>query len=420
MANTDAIKAFYQAAGTVLVEAKSLMAQWEGKEMPADVRTQVDGLLDQCQQKQSEAQLLERADKLDVDLNELVAANGRLATPLRLEQQARGRGGSGPVGVGGKSADQLSVEGKAFEIYLRTGSQAPPEIKAALNIGTDAQGGYLTPTEYGESITRALYDLSILRMAGARVVPLTSDDTRMPTVSASTAAVLSNEASGFNEVEPTFGEVAFSPYKYTRLAKASDEMVADARFPLWDAILKPDFAQAFAAAENTAFTTGTGSSQPQGVVTGATSGLVLANGTSQVTTITSADSIIDLYHAVDYKYRPHASWMLNDATLKIVRKFKDTTNQYIWQPSLQAGQPDMILGRPVFSNPNMAVPAAGAKTVLFGDFSYFWIGDRAGLQIKVLMELYAGTGQIGFRAYKRLDSHVMLGAAIMYLQQAAS
>ncbi len=400
----ERIRGLYDEAGAALAEAKALLGQYEGKEMPQEVATQFDRLMDQVDGKQAEARRLEGLLGRERALRE-IDEQKRLDAPLR----AQGRGGP-----------QLSPEAKAFEIYLRMGESAPGEVKAALNIGTDAQGGYLTPTEYSNAVVRELYELSVLRQAGARIIPLSSDSMKAPTITATSAAVLTSEASAFDEKEPTFGETTFTPYKYTRLAKASDEMVSDSRFPLWDAILKPDFVQAFAAAENTAFTTGTGSSQPEGVVTGATVGVTLANGTSQVSTIASADSLIDLYHALDHKYRARAKWMLNDATLKIIRKFQDANDQYIWQPGLAAGQPDTILGRPVVINPSMATPAANAKTILFGDFSYFWIGDREGLQIKVLQELYAGSGQVGFRAYKRFDSHVMLAGAIQALKQAAS
>jgi HK97 family phage major capsid protein len=228
----------------------------------------------------------------------------------------------------------------------------------------------------------------------------------------SAAAVLTAEAASFDEKEPTFGEVTFVPYKYTKLVKASDETLNDSRIPIMD-IVGQDATQAFAAAENAAFTTGTGSSQPQGVVTGASAG-VTAAATGAIT----ADEVIGLYHSLADLYRMNAVWMMNDATLKAIRVLKDTTNQYLWSPGLATGEPSTLLGRPVYINNSMATMATGVKSVLFGDMSYYWIADFSGMEMKRLNELYAANGQVGFTWYSRFDAHVMLSAAIKVITQA--
>jgi HK97 family phage major capsid protein len=310
-----------------------------------------------------------------------------------------------------KSKDQeLAV--KAFEHYARTG-EVTKSLKAAYTEGTSSTGGYLVPIQYSNDLVIQRRYLSILRAAGAKVIKVQGTNSfKVPTLTDSTAAILTSEAGAFSEVEATFGEVPFVPYKYTKLVKASDEVLNDSRIPLMD-IIGPDATQAFAAAENTAFTTGTGSSQPQGVVTGASAG-VTAAGVAAIT----ADEVIDLYHSLADLYRMNAVWMMSDTALKLIRKLKDTTNQYLWSPGLAAGEPSTILGRPVYINNSMAVPATGVKSVLFGDLSYFWIADFGGEEMKRLNELYAGTGQIGFRWYSRFDSHVMLSAALKVLTQA--
>lgn len=306
-----------------------------------------------------------------------------------------------------------AAEMKAFEAYARTGERNNKHLKAALNEGTAGQGGYLVPVRYSNEMVTARRYLSILRAAGAKVIKVDGTNSfKVPTMTDSAAAVLTAEAAAFDQKEPTFGEVTFVPYKYTKLVKASDESVADSRIPIMD-IVTQDANQAFAAAENAAFTTGTGSSQPQGVVTGASAG-VTAAGTAVIT----ADEVIDLYHSLADLYRQNAVWMMNDATLKLIRKLKDTTNQYLWSPGLASGEPSTILGRPVYINNSMAAPATGVKSVLFGDLSYFWIADFAGMEMKRLNELYAGNGQVGFTWFNRIDSHVMLSAALKVLTQA--
>lgn len=112
-------------------------------------------------------------------------------------------------------------------------------------------------------------------------------------------------------------------------------------------------------------------------------------------------------------------WVLNDSTMKIIRKLKDGSGQYLWQPALKDGEANTILGRPYFTSPYAPAVAAGAKSVLFGDLNYYWIGDREGITFRRLNELYAGNGQVGFLASKRLDGKTVLPEAIKVLQQHA-
>jgi HK97 family phage major capsid protein len=108
----------------------------------------------------------------------------------------------------------------------------------------------------------------------------------------------------------------------------------------------------------------------------------------------------------------------NDSTIKLVRKLKDTTNQYLWQPGLQAGEPDTLLGKPVYADPDMPAATTGLVSALFGDFSYYWIRDVNGIAFQRLNELYAENGQVGFRAYHRTDGKLLNTAAVKKLTQA--
>ena len=113
-------------------------------------------------------------------------------------------------------------------------------------------------------------------------------------------------------------------------------------------------------------------------------------------------------------------WVLNDSTIKAIRKLKDNNGQYLWQPSLAAGTPDMILGRPIKTSAYMPAMAAGAKTIAFGDFSYYWIADRQGRSFKRLNELFAASGQVGFLASQRVDGKMILAEAVKVLVQKAA
>ena len=134
----------------------------------------------------------------------------------------------------------------------------------------------------------------------------------------------------------------------------------------------------------------------------------------------TADEIIDLFYSLKAPYRKNAVWILNDATIKAIRKLKDNNGNYLWQPSLTAGTPDTILGRPVYTSSYVPTIAAGAKTIAFGDFSYYWIADRAGRNFKKLTELYAANDQTGFVATQRVDGKLILPEAIKVLKMKAT
>jgi len=385
------------------------------REKRANLIEQAREILDRADAEKRELSAEERGqyDRIDQEIDRLAEEIARVEKQESRERELALRDVAA-ARVGAERVTQPRDEIRAFEAYLRSGV-VPAELRAALNEGTPAQGGYLVPTEYSDQLVQGLQDQSILRQAGARVIRMTALSMKVPTLTNTSAAVLTTEGSAYDEAEPTVGQIDVTAYKFTRLAKVSDELLADAMFDVWGNILMPDFAQAFAKAENAAFTTGTGSGQPQGVVTGATVGKAAASASA-----ITADDLIELYHSLDYRHRQNAIWMMNDAVMMAVRKLKDSTNQYLWQPGLAAGQPDRLLGRPVITNNNMATIAASAKTVLFGDFAYYWIFDRQDLTIARLNELYAANGQVGFRAFKRFDGHVMLSSAFRVLQQASA
>ena len=110
--------------------------------------------------------------------------------------------------------------------------------------------------------------------------------------------------------------------------------------------------------------------------------------------------------------------MVNDSTVKAIRKLKDNNGQYIWQAALKDGDHDTLLGRPILTSPYMPEIGTGTKPVMFGDLSYYWIGDRQGITFKRLNERYADVGQVGFLASKRLDGKLTLPEAIKVLKMA--
>ena len=225
-----------------------------------------------------------------------------------------------------------------------------------------------------------------------------------------------DEEGAYQESDEAFGQVNLDAHKLGTLVKVSEELLQDSAFDL-EGYLTSEFIRRMNVAEETAFLTGNGTGKPTGILN-ATGGGQVGVTTAGATALT-ADEIIDLFYSLKGPYRDNAIWILNDSTVKAIRKLKKGDGEYLWQPAIKDGQVNTILGRPYYTSSAMPEIAASAKTIIFGDLSYYWIGDRQGISYKRLNELYAGNGQVGFLASKRLDGKTVLPEAIKILQQHA-
>lgn len=296
-------------------------------------------------------------------------------------------------------------------------SKAPlPSVVNALQEGTDSEGGYLVPDEYERTLVEALEEENMFRQL-TKVIRTSSGDRKIPVVATKGTASWIDEEGAYTESDDSFGQVSIGAYKVGTMIKVSEELLNDSVFDLESYIAK-EFARRIGAKEEEAFFTGDGSGKPLGILAatgGAETGVTAASSTA-----VTADELMDLFYSLKSPYRKKAVWVLNDSTIKAVRKLKDSTGQYLWQPSLVAGTPDTLLGRPVKTSAYMPVIAAGAKTIAFGDFSYYWIADRQGRSFKRLNELYAANGQVGFLGFQRVDGKLVLSEAVKVLAQKAS
>ena len=141
--------------------------------------------------------------------------------------------------------------------------------------------------------------------------------------------------------------------------------------------------------------------------------------TTASSTAITADEIINLIYSLKRPYRKNAAFIMNDQTVAAIRKLKDGDGKYLWQPALVLGEPDKLLGYPVYTSEFMPTIEAGAKTIAFGDFDYYNIGDRGSRSFQELKELFAGNGMVGFVAKERVDGKLVLSEAIKVLKQKA-
>ena len=314
----------------------------------------------------------------------------------------------------GKEKTGLASDEYRTNFWNMMRSKTPmPTVMNALQIGTDSEGGYLVPDEYERTLVEALEEENVFRQL-AKVIRTSSGDRKIPVVATKGTASWIDEEGAYLESDDSFGQVSIGAYKVGTMIKVSEELLNDSVFDL-EAYISREFARRIGAKEEEAFFTGDGSGKPLGVLAatgGAETGVTAASATA-----ITADELIDLFYSLKAPYRRNAVWVLNDSTIKAIRKLKDNQGQYLWQPSLTAGAPDLLLGKPVRTSAYMPAIAADAKTVAFGDFSYYWIADRQGRSFKRLNELYAATGQVGFLASQRVDGKLILPEAIKVLAQ---
>ena len=251
----------------------------------------------------------------------------------------------------------------------------------------------------------------------ATIINTTSGERKIPVVATHGVASWQHEGAAITENDETFSNVLLGAHKLATMVKVSEELLNDAAFNV-EAYLAAEFARRISAAEEEAFITGDANEKPTGIFH-ATNGAQTGKTTAKATDITG-DELNDLYYSLHGPYRKNASWLLNDTTVNLVRRLKDSTGQYLWQPALTAGAPDLLLGRPVHTSTFVPELKAGAKTVAFGDFSYYWVADRHGRSFKRLNALYAANGQVGFLATQRVDGRLVLPEAVKVLTQKTS
>jgi HK97 family phage major capsid protein len=286
--------------------------------------------------------------------------------------------------------------------------------------GTAAAGGATVPTGFVRSLYEHLVEESGIRRTGANVITTSSgEDLLWPKTTAHPTAGIVAEGGAIAEDDPTFGQVVLKAFKYGVLVQVSRELVEDTAVDLLGYIARQT-GLALGRASGAHMVTGNGTSQPEGAQSSSSLTVGKQGASGQTTTVT-VDDLIDLYHSLVSGYRGRGTWFMLDASLAKIRKLKDTTGQTLWQPGLQAGQPDTLLGRPVVTDPNVPAMGASVKSILFGDFgSYYTIRDVGSLRFERSDEFAFAHDLITFRAVMRVDGRVVDAGAVKAYQNAAS
>ncbi|NEW66044.1 phage major capsid protein [Carnobacteriaceae bacterium zg-84] len=370
---------------------------WEGAKAFVEANKDKDGLLTEEQTKQyqemeqrvmnfsKEIDRLQREEQLDKLMEKPIN------TPIKEKPR------------------QEAIEektGRASQEYKTSMLQALrsnfKQVSNVLQEGVDADGGYLVPEEYDSRLIQVLEDENIVRSLATVIT--TAGNHKINIAGSSPAAAWIDEGAALSFGEATFSQMLLDAHKLHVAIKVTEELLYDSAFNL-ESYITEQFGKALANAEEDAFLNGDGNNKPTGIFHESNGGTFL----DKVTAI-KADDVINLIHALKRPYRKNAVFITNDKTIAQIRKFKDSNGAYIWQPSYQQGEPDRLLGYPIYTS-----AFAPENAIAFGDFSYYNIGDRGARSFKALTELFAGNGMIGYVAKERVDGKLIVKEAVQIL-----
>jgi HK97 family phage major capsid protein len=382
----------------------------------------------------------EQLDRIDAELDREDEIISRIENEQKRDKSYSRVDRTGVVPGGGdepQDEDQAKYRA-AWASMLRNGTQdMDPDDRKILNagrinlpknaagVGTGSAGGYAVPPEFREQFIQTLkfygpmlQEAEVIHTdSGASMAWPTNDDT------SNVGAILA-ENTAVSEQDVTLGTAAISAYMYTsKLVRVSFQLIQD--LPTFDSWLIDRLAERVGRILNAHFTTGTGSSQPNGIVTGGTVGVTGTGsfGTLGVFGTNGADGVIDLVEALDPAYggSSNLKFMGHQQVRRALRKLKDTQNRYLWEISLQNGVPDSLLGYQYLVNNDMATPAASSKSLLFGDIRAAYLARIVReLTTLRLTERYADFLQVGFLAFERADGQVQNTNAYRVFQTSAT
>ncbi len=346
-----------------------------------------------------EIERLERQAAIDREMDQPTAAPLVSAPVARVPDQKTGR-----------ASDEYK---KAFWNQMR--GRSSYEIRNALQVGELSEGGYTVPDEFEHQLIEGLEDENIMRGL-VHTITTGSGEHKIPLVASHGTGSWVEEEQQIPESDDSFSQVTLSAHKFATMIRISRELLNDSAFDL-AAYIAHEFVRRAGAAEEQAILAGDGSHKPIGLLhdtLGAQVGVTTASSTA-----ITADELIDMQHSLKSGYRRKACWIMNDATISAIRKLKDGQGQYIWQPGIKEGAPDMLFNQKVLMSNYMPLIGAGNKVILYGDYTYYWLAEREGRTLERLNELYAVTDQVGFKMTERLDGRLILPEAVKCLKMKA-
>jgi len=363
-----------------------------------------------------------KIDAIDEQIGRINDANAKLADATRTDTIAdaaarKGRDNRDPG---------LSIYAK----WLKGGDAALTaddwaHVRNTMSTTTGSEGGFTVDTEVARSVVDALKAYGGMRQVSTVIATSGYGLLSFPTSNgtAEKGEIIAENLTA-TDLDITFGTVGLPVYKFSsKVVTVPIELIQDSGIDV-EAFVRGRLVERLGRISNEMFTVGSGSSQPNGIVTAATVGVTAANSTSQTTAITY-DSLVAMQHSVDPAYRRSAGWMFNDATMRSLRQMKDQSNRPIFVPGYETGNPggefDRLLGAPVTINQDMANMAISARSILFGDFSGYYIRDVMAVELlRFTDSAFMKKGQIGFLGWMRTGGNLVDANKVRVFVNAAS
>ncbi|MDP3378941.1 MAG: phage major capsid protein [Brevundimonas sp.] len=374
----------------------------ETKNAPDDAADEVKDALAALTQSVDEKVTEATAKAQKAHTDEIKALRGEIAALKR------------PGAEDGDTEDKPEV--KAFWGFVRTGTEGlQPDERKALIVSDDTRGGFLAPEQFEAQLQKELVEISPIRQA-ARVTQTTAGRVVWPRRTGTITARWVGETEERTRTEPTYGQAAIDVHEMAAYIDVSNWLLEDSAIDL-AAELSSDFAEEFGRLEGEAFLAGDGIKKPVGILNDASIPTV-PNGHA---TAVSADALIRLMYDLPATYRNRGSWLLNGGTIAEYRLLKDANGRFLWQDSIQVGQPASLLGRPVIEAVDMPGIEADATPVIYGDFNTgHRIVDRVGLSVLRDPYTVATEGLVRFHGRRRVGSGVVRPDAFRKLKMATS
>jgi HK97 family phage major capsid protein len=361
-------------------------------------------------------------DKIDASIKRIVDANAKLAEDNATASMAEGADRA----ARNKGDKAMSVYAK----WLRGGDAALnaedwASIRNTMSTTTGSQGGFSVDSQVATSVIDRLREFGGMRAVSTVIATSGFGGMSFPTSDGITEeGEIVAENATVTRQSVAFGTVGLPVFKFSSLDVAVPiELIQDSNVDI-EGFVQGRLVTRIGRITNRMFTTGTGTGQPNGIATASVVGVTAANGTSQVTAVTY-DSLVNLQHSVDPAYRAAAGWMFNDTTLREIRKIRDGQQRPIFVPGYESGNPggspDRLLGSPITINQDVANMAASARSILFGDYSGYYIRDVMALEMyRFTDSAFTRNGQVGFLALMRTGGNLIDANKVRVFVNAAS
>ena len=397
------IQVLREKVANLSAQANHLLNEKGDQSWSAEDQAKFDGFTNEIEQTKNHIKAIEKQRELDAD-EFFNSAASKIVKP----------------GQEDMTIDALT----AMALYMRHGNNVSAEqavaIRNAMSTTTAGEGGYTVPAEIAAMVIDKLKAFGGMRDVASILTTSTGVAMNWPTSdgTADVGAIVGQNAA-VSGADITFGTIGLNPFYYTSNKIALPlELIQDSAIDVV-AYVVDRLATRIARIQNTHFTTGAGTTLPDGVIPKSATG---KTGTTGQTLTVIYDDLIDLKHSVNRAYRGNARYMMNDLSVAVVSKLKDTTGRPIWVPAVVAGAPDTLCGFPVAINDDVAVMAANAKSIAFGDFSKYTIRDVANTTVIKRFDdsAFALSNQVGFCGWQRSGGNLLDTAAVRLYVNSAS